>query len=307
MAKRLLSIIALIFLLAMFAVPAAAHQPKIGMDLSWRIISSKGDAPTEPQDKPGDVFVEPVTGMEFVFIPGQCFMMGSTGKTDPDRYQDEGPIHKVCLDGFWMGRYEVTNAQYHFFRPGHDSGEYEGHPLNMDAQPVVNVSWKNARAFAIWLSAQNQGQYSFWLPTEAEWEFACRAGTETSRYWGDDVSQTCQYANVADQTAGKYWPSWNVHPCNDGFAVSAPVGSFSPNAFGLYDMMGNVWEACQDWKAPYRPGEQVNPAGPQTGKRRMVRGGSWDNESRGIRSANRSYATPSFKRYNNGFRLVRTR
>lgn len=283
-------------------------QPGIGMNLNWRVMTSKGDLiDNNENEKAGDLFVEPVTGMEFVFIPEGCFMMGSAPGSDPQRYDDEGPVHKVCVDGFWMGKYEVTNAQYRKFRPGHDSEDYEGHALNRDNQPVVNVSWKNARAFAIWLSAQNDGRHSYWLPSEAEWEYACRGGTTTIRHWGDDSSLTCRFANVADSTAGEHWPKWKKHDCMDGFAVSAPVGSFEPNPYGLYDMMGNVWEACNDWKAPYLPEEQLNPTGPAKGKRRIVRGGSWDNESAGIRSSNRSYATPGFKRYNNGFRMVRTR
>lgn len=307
MRKKIHTTFAILAALALFSPYAAnAVKPQIGINLSWRSISSKGDIAPEATEKAGDVFVEPVTSMEFVFIPGGCFEMGSHD-TEAQRYDDEGPGREVCVDGFWMGRFEVTNAQYRHFRPGHDSETYEDYSLNNNNLPVVNVSWKNVRAFAIWLSAQNNGRFSFWLPSEAEWEYACRAGTTTARYWGDDVESICKYANVSDYTAAKKWTDWDICECTDGFALASPVGSFLPNAYGLYDMLGNVWEPCQDWKAPYPPENQTNPTGPPTGVRRIVRGGSWDNESAGIRCANRSFATPDFKRYNNGIRLVRTR
>jgi formylglycine-generating enzyme required for sulfatase activity len=250
--------------------------------------------------------------MEFVRIPGDCFIMGSPddeeGHTD-----DEGPQHEVCLDAFWMGKFEVTNAQYRQFKSDHDSGEYEGHALNDDAQPAVLVSWEEATAFAEWLTAEHKGQYTFRLPSEAEWEYAARAGTETSRYWGDDVdlNKACQYANVWDETAAKAFNVDAEFACDDTYSVTAPVGQFLPNVFGVYDMLGNVWEWCADWYSGdiYQERKQQepvwNPVYTDDGRNRVLRGGSWFNVARYVRSAIRDYGGPAFRNYDVGFRLVR--
>ncbi|MEW5734232.1 MAG: formylglycine-generating enzyme family protein [Thermodesulfobacteriota bacterium] len=309
---RLLRALPALLLLLHCAAPAFSWSTgeNIGPMLDWvRVPDAKTQVPDPPNRKIGDTWTDPVTGMEFVWIPGGCFMMG-TPETEKERYEDESPLHQVCVNGFWMGKYEVTNAQYRKFKPDHTSKEYDGIDLNGDNQPVVYISWVNAMDFALWLTEQSDGKYLFWLPTEAENEYACRAGTSTVRFWGDDPAQAIKYANVADEAAKGKYPKWGVHPGNDGFVVTAPVGSFAPNPWGLYDMLGNVWEWCQDWKGPYpdTAGPLVNPTGPSSSKEgRIVRGGSWDNDPRGVRSGNRSYGTDNFKRYNDGFRLVRLR
>ncbi len=136
----------------------------------------------EPAATAGKVWIEPTTGMEFVWIPKGCYTMGSpsseSGRSDNEHQ------HQVCIEGYWLGKYEVTNTQYRMFKPSHDSGNYESNNLNGDTQPVVKVSWNDAVAFAEWLS-QKTGK-TFKLPTEAEWEYAARAGTQTARYWGDN-------------------------------------------------------------------------------------------------------------------------
>jgi formylglycine-generating enzyme required for sulfatase activity len=294
------------------AGPAFGWSPgeRIGMDLDWlRVENLHEHGVPEPDIPAGTTWVEPVTGMEMVWVPGGCFLQG-TPPSEDGRYEDEGPVHEVCLNGFWIGRFPVTNAQFRKFAPNHDSKEYNGLNLNGDTQPVVNVSWYEAMDFSRWLSERSQGRYTFWLPTESEWEYACRAGTSTSRYWGDEPDMACQYANVADISAQEIWPTWPIHDCDDGHAVTSPVGAFNPNAWGIYDILGNVWEMCQDWRGPYssEPGPYYNPTGPSSSKQgRIVRGGSWDNNPNGVRCGNRSYATPNFKRYNNGFRIVRIR
>ncbi len=261
-------------------------------------------------------FSDRVTGMEFVWVSGGSFQMGQTesekedlikgmGRDKYEKYcAEELPRHRVCVDGFWMGKYEVTNAQYRHFKSIHDSKSYKGHSLNGDKQPVVEVSWEDAVAYAEWLSAGSSGKFR--LPTEAEWEYACRAGTATVCFWGDDASSACRYANVGDKTAQKEWSTWIVHDCEDGFKVTAPVGSFQPNSFGLYDMLGNVWEWCSDWFGSnyYNESPEQNPRGFSSGTYRIARGSCWDNPPRYVRSASRNMRRPGNLGYHLGFRLV---
>lgn len=264
------------------------------------------------------VWREPLTGMEFVWIPAGSFVMGQTElgaqelilELGVSRYQkycaEEKPRHRVMIDGFWLGRYEVTNAQFRLFRPDHDSHDYKGISLNEDRQPVVEVSWDDAEAYARWLAVQCGRECR--LPREAEWEYACRAGSETVRFWGNGINEACVYANIADLSAREVWPTWSVHGCRDGFAVTAPVGSFAPNRWGLYDMLGNVWEWCSDWfgKGYYEVGPQSNPQGPQHGAYRILRGACWDSAPRYVRSASRNMRSPGSCGYNLGFRLAIT-
>ncbi len=249
-------------------------------------------------------FSDPITGMEFVWVPQGCFQMGSPSG-ESGQNSDEGPLHRVCVDGFWMGKYEVTNAEYRRFKSAHDSGSYNGNSLNGDKQPVVKVSWEEAVAYADWLCRKSDRKYR--LPTEAEWEYACRAGTTTARSWGKGESQACKYANVNDlRSKKKNNFSWSNFSCDDGFAVTAPVGSFRPNAFGLYDMSGNVWEWCSDWYDSdyYKKSPVRNPQGPASGSNRALRGGSWINSAVGVRSAIRHGTRPGERDDSLGFRLV---
>ncbi|MBI3576326.1 MAG: SUMF1/EgtB/PvdO family nonheme iron enzyme [Gammaproteobacteria bacterium] len=262
---------------------------------------------TKPEPSPGavagKVWKEPTTGMEFVWIPKGCYQMGSPS-SESGRSSDEHP-HQVCVEGYWLAKYEVTNSQYRQFKPSHDSGNYEGNNLNGDTQPVVSVSWNDATAFAEWLS-QKTGK-TFKLPTEAEWEYAARAGTNTARYWGDEDSQLCRHANIADRTgkAIASIASYAYDGCDDGYKVSAPVGRFAPNSFGLYDMLGNVWEwTSSPYDQAYAGGEK-RAASLSEGGQRVLRGGAWNDGPRGVRAAYRFYATPD-DRYNFiGFRLAR--
>ncbi|MEE8429699.1 MAG: formylglycine-generating enzyme family protein [Candidatus Desulfatibia sp.] len=258
--------------------------------------------------KPGGIWHEPVTGMAFVWVPGGCFQMGSPSG-EAGRDPDEGLVHKVCVDGFWMGKTEVTNAQYRQFKIDHVSQEHRGFSLNRDDQPVVYMSWHDAKAFAKWLNEQNHKRYHFRLPTEAEWEYACRAETTTARYWGDDPDKACEYANVGDLTAEREWPYWEVNNCEDGYEVTAPVGSFTPNAFGLYDMLGNVFEWNEDiyGKDAYGNHQRNNPVFTGDGSYRVIRGGCWYSWPAGVRCAGRSDHPPNGRDrdYFLGFRLVR--
>ncbi len=251
---------------------------------------------------------EPLTGMEFVWVPGGCFLMGSP-QTEKNREADEGPVHEVCVDGFWMGRTEVTNGQFRKFHPDHTSKDYSGVSLNGDSQPAVFVSWVDANNFAQWLRSQNGGQYKFRLPTEAEWEYSCRAGSESSRYWGDDSAKACAYENIADLTGKRQWGWEQSQDCEDGYAATAPVGSFQPNDFGLYDMIGNVWQWCQDVYSvdAYVKHDRINPlfSVESGGSSRVIRGGCWHCEEGKIRCAARRSGLPGGMNDDLGFRIVR--
>ncbi len=251
-----------------------------------------------PSDS-GGVWREPLTGMEFVWIEGGCFE-----REGLSRVSNKGPIYAVCVDGFWMGKYEVTNAQYRMYKSGHNSKDFEGHSLNGDDQPVVYVNWNEAKEFTRWLSGQSDDGYEFRLPTEAEWEYAARAGTTTVRYWGDNPDEACGYANVRDRTAKMEFDWSNIHDCDDGYAVAAQVGSFKPNAFGLYDIMGNVWEWCED-KYSKDMHNRNNPLYTGSGSYKVLRGGSWFNDRRLARCVDRVRNDSDYRDINRGFRCVR--
>lgn len=251
---------------------------------------------------------EPVTGLEFVWVPGGCHLMGSP-QSEPGRGEDEGPVHEVCVDGFWMSRTEVTNGQFRKFQKDHESRDYSGHSLNGDSQPAVYVTWWDALNFAQWLTGQNGGQYTFRLPTEAEWEYACRAGSEEAGYWGGDTLKVCAYENVADLTAEKQLGLEKTYECDDGYAATAPVGSFQANAFGLHDMLGNVWEWCSDvygvdsYVKHVRNNPQITDE--SMGQSRVIRGGYWHGGPGQIRCGARGSGLPEGMSDDLGFRIVR--
>ena len=259
--------------------------------------------PAKPKPPPGQNYTEPTTGMELVWIPQGCFTMGSP-ETEKGRSTNEIP-HQVCLQGFWMGKYEVTNAQYQRFEPSHDSGSYESHNLNGPDQPVVRVTWQEAVAYADWLSGKTG--LRFRLPTEAEWEYAARAGDTLNRPWGDDPSRACRYANIYDETARKTKPlPWANYPCEDGQGMVAPAGKYAPNKFGLYDMLGNVAEwTCSEYDSAYAGGEtRCADPGAAAGGRRVLRGGSWTEFPELLRFAYRFPTVPGNRKFDYGFRLV---
>ena len=265
-----------------------------------------------------DEWVEPITDMAFIWIPKGCFWMGQTEDEKrqlirefgeeyyENNFSDELPRHEVCVDGFWMGKYEVTYAQFRDFCSKYEIVVYKGNPLQGYDHPVVNVSWNDVKAFIEWLNSKGFG--TFGLPTEAEWEYACRGGKESIRYWGDSPENTCLYANVYDATSKSEFENftWMNHPCTDGYAVVAPVGSFRANGFGLYDMLGNVWEWCEDKFASdaYIKHSRNNPMYPSNSSYRVLRGGSWYDEPSSVRCASRLGYAPGDSLGNLGFRLT---
>ena len=257
---------------------------------------------------------------EMVTIPAGSFIMGSSS-TEKDNQADEKPTHKVQIRPFLLGKYEVTRQQFSAFvtETGYSSvGCYiwENNQWalknNLDWQnpsfnqggnhPAVCVNKGDVDAYIRWLNQKTGNRYR--LPTEAEWEYAARAGTQTARYWGDGETNACTYANVADQTAKAKWSLTNIFSCTDGYADTAPVGSFQPNAFGLYDMLGNVWElTCSAYTVEGYNGVE-NKCTNDAKSRPAVRGGSWFSRPAFVRSALRIWYEPSLRNYSLGFRLA---
>ncbi|MBF0451554.1 MAG: formylglycine-generating enzyme family protein [Candidatus Magnetomorum sp.] len=272
-----------------------------------------------------DTWTEPITNIEFVRLPKGCFQMGSP-RHELDRGDDESPVHSVCLDSFWISKMEITVFQFQRFikETGYQTqAETEGFSWGYDGHwkkrsgyhwknpgfsqtkqhPVVHVSYQDAMVMARFLSGL---QRQFSLPTEAQWEFACRANTEQSRFFGDDIQKTCEYANIADQTIQQTYRAWTVHPCNDTFAFTAPVASLKPNGFGLFDTLGNVWEWClepYDHQAYFHPKRSMRVTDDRTPV--VIRGGSWYSRPKFVRCANRDYVASIARRSSDlGFRLV---
>jgi formylglycine-generating enzyme required for sulfatase activity len=218
-------------------------------------------------------------GMEFVLLPAGEFLMGS------DYYEaDERPVHKVILSQpFYLGKYEVTQGQW-LDVMGANPSHFKGDPQ----RPVERVSWHMVQEFIRRLNAR-EGHTAYRLPTEAEWEYAVRAGSTTQYSFGDDESQLQHYAWYAKNDRG----------------TTHPVGQLKPNAWGLYDMHGNVWEWVEDWRGPYLTGTAIDPRGPLTGTLKGYRGGGWGYGGTRCRSANRSYDAPSYVYGTHGFRLAR--
>jgi formylglycine-generating enzyme required for sulfatase activity len=209
------------------------------------------------------------TPLEMVLIPAGTFLMGSP-PSEKDRGDDEGPQHQVTITkDFYLGKYEVTQAQWEAVMGNNPSG-FKGDNLPVD-MVWETASRNDCQAFIEKLNGMALAVVTFRLPTEAEWEYACRAGTTTRFYWGDDpdYSQIGVYAWYGDNSAGQ----------------THEVGLKLPNAWALYDMSGNVPEWCQDWYGAYRSGSQVDPIGPESGEGRVARGGSCCHERWVVRSA----------------------
>ena len=173
--------------------------------------------------------------------------------------------------------------------------------------PVINVSWEDARAYAAWLSRKTGEGYR--LLSEAEWEYAARAGTTSAYYWGADADSGCDYMNGADATAKSSNSEWTTVSCDDGYLNTAPAGSFKPNRFGLYDVTGNVWEWVEDcYENSYSAGQPSDGRAftKSSCSSRVLRGGSWVYNPGGLRSALRGRLTPAYRNLSMGFRVART-
>jgi formylglycine-generating enzyme required for sulfatase activity len=272
------------------------------------------------QEKGGKTATKPMLesslGMKFVYISPGTFVMGSP-ENEEGRDKDEEAQHRVTLTkGFYMQTTEVTVGQWRAFV--RDTGyktdaenkgsayiwidgaqqEKKGYSWEKpgfqqsDDHPVTCVTWKDISAFIGWLDVKDGKTYR--LPTEAEWEYACRAGSETPYNWGDKAD--CSKAN--------YGNGWSDECKGKNPEGTTKAGSYPPNTWGLYDMSGNVWESCGDWYGDYPTGHVTDPEGPSKGGKKVVRGGSWLIHSRYCRSAARAWNGPKNPYANLGFRLV---
>jgi formylglycine-generating enzyme required for sulfatase activity len=269
---------------------------------------------------------------EMIVIPAGRFVMGAApGEEERENLSEEfrnrsGPQRSVEVKRFAAGRFEVTRREYGVFadetrRTSDGCFAWTGTRFEIDARrdwrspgfpqddthPVACVSWEDATAYVTWLSKRTGRNYR--LLTEAEWEYAARAGTATARFWGDDGARGCEYSNGADVSTAAKIPAakaWPVAACNDRYAYTAPVGSYRANAFGLHDTLGNVGEWTQDcWIANYRSAP-VDGGASLAGdcRLRAVRGGSWDDAPVGLRSAYRVGSPTSIRLYSRGFRVA---
>ena len=256
------------------------------------ILSTLSPSPVSASEK---VFRNSL-GMEFVLIPAGTFMMGSP-PDEPYRNEDEVQHQVTITMPFYIQTTEVTLKQWKALKGKRFFGRRKGSP----DMPVMRVSWHDCMDFIKKLNALNEGTYR--LPTEAEWEYACRAGSSTAYSWGETIDcKKAMYHNnrLKENLCGDYVKS-------RGFPSDqpAPVKSYQPNIWGIYDMHGNVWEWCHDWFGDYPKRSVTDPRGPDSGSDKVRRGGSWYRFGAYCRSANRTYANPSAKFKTTGFRLVR--
>jgi len=288
-------------LLSIIFSPAGFSQGQSEPPRVW-VLKSEGEilflsAPT-PTPTPLPEIVISLPGdvaMEMVCIPAGSFIMGSSDN-EQDRRLNEGPLHRVTISqGFYLGKYEVTKAQWQAVT---EVTPWSGYPyvINDPDSPAVCMSWNDLQSF---ITAMNQlGQGTFRLPSEAEWEYACRAETTTRFYWGDDTN----YSMIGNYA----WYDRNTWFANQKFAHI--VGQKLPNAWGLYDMSGNVSEFCQDcWHDNYN-GAPTNGNAWESPiiSYQVIRGTGWHNTAQRYRSASRSFCSHIYRHNSIGIRLVRT-
>jgi formylglycine-generating enzyme required for sulfatase activity len=272
------------------AVPAAGTAPTA----MPKPNQSVPKAPTPVATPSGQIANEPGAEIEMVFVQGGTFTMGAVPEPEepddpfaprkpprPVEYSsDELPAHQVTLSDFYIGKYEVTQLQWYSVMNDNPSN-FRGKEL-----PVENVSWADAQTFIAKLNAKTGKNYR--LPTEAEWEYAARGGSQSRGY-------KYSGSNNIDEVA---WYDRNSR------GTTHPVGQKKPNELGLYDMSGNVWDWCQDWYGPYSGEAQTNPTGAKTGRLRVDRGGSWDYGAGYARVSSRRRGDPGLRFGLLGFRLA---
>jgi formylglycine-generating enzyme required for sulfatase activity/lysophospholipase L1-like esterase len=276
-------------------------------------------------------------GMSFVLVPPGTFTMGSP-EAEPGHNAGgfDETLHPVTLTRpFYLGKHEATVGQFRRFvesskyvTDGEKNGGGHAHDDNAvwlhrpgtswrkpgyagpftltDNHPVVHVSHTDAVGFCRWLQEQAGAKWTYGLPTEAQWEWACRAGSGTRYWWGKDEDDTGKVANVGDRSLKRVHPDWprTIMAMNDGHAFPAPVGSYRANGFGLHDMLGNVWEFCGTRYGPYPKEAVTDPEGGDPKRGFAVRGGGWSNVAADVRCATRNADPPHFCHSNLGFRVA---
>ena len=289
------------------ALPAGEYRVEVsarGYKTKVLTIRHEAAAPTSRQVslerdlRVGETFRDSLgsggEGPLMAVVPSGSFRMGSPSYEE-GRYEREGPVHRVRISRpFAMGVYEVTFADWDACASAGGCGGHrpDDEGWGRDSRPVIDVSWEDAQAYVAWLSRETG--YEYRLPSESEWEYAARAGTETARYWGDGIGRN--RANC--DGCGSRWDD----------AMTAPVGSFAPNGWGLHDMLGNVWEWTEDcWNGSYA-GAPADGSAWTSGDcgYRVLRGGSWDDRPRNLRSAYRGWNSSGDRSNDIGFRVVRT-
>ena len=272
--------------------PAAGGAGAFSGGAASGIAGAGGNAVAgDARRQPGEVFRDCEDCPEMVVVPGGRFRMGCVSGQDCE--DTELPVHEVQVRSFALSKYEVLFEEYDRFADATGRRRPSDAGWGRGGQPVMNVSWEDVTAYAEWLSAQTGATYR--LPSEAEWEYAARAGTTTAYSWGADVGQN--RANC--RGCGSRWD----------FEQTAPAGSFAPNAWGLHDMHGNVVEWVADcWHDSYARAPTDGSAWTRGGDcgRRMFRGGVWLNDARFLRSAYRSWTGAGTRLEFVGFRLSRT-
>ena len=261
---------------------------------------------------------------ELVIVPPGRFIQGYPG-TERNRMQNEGPQHTVKIEyRLAVGKYEITREQFEQFASDtgykakgcwiyngkweeHDNRDWRSPGFKQDdSDPVTCVSWKDATAYVKWLSDKTGKEYR--LMSSSEWEYVARAGMEMSNNWADDPASSCNFANVADQTAEETYPGWNIYNCKDGFIYTAPVDSFEANDFGVHGMLGNVFEWVEDcWNKRYEGAPDDGSAWVRGScDQRILRGGSWFSRPEYLRFAYRNRFEPDYRVSTFGFRIART-
>jgi formylglycine-generating enzyme required for sulfatase activity len=295
------------------------------------LATTLGGFVSAESNEPEKEIVANSLGMKLVLVPAGKFLMGSP-KNEEDRLDDEQQHEVEITQPFYLGKHEVTVGQFKAFvkdtsyrteaeTDGKGGRAFDGkefvnkpeftwkriHFAQADDHPVVVVSWNDAVAFCAWLSKKEGKTYR--LPTEAEWEYACRAGTTSRFNTGDKEDDLKAAGNIADAALKMRWADavWAVK-WDDGFPFTAPVGTYQANAFGLHDMHGNVWEWCSDWYGEdyYGKSPRQDPHGPGTGKERIARGGAWSTQPKFCRSAFRDWHEPGYSSDCVGFRVAAT-
>ena len=299
-----------------FAVPAVSEPETAAVE-----ATAVNAATAVPADAPvGRVLESVVKGQmpldcnycpQLTIVPPGLFLMGAAA-SDLGREEDEGPLHLVTIpEPLAVGVYEVTFSEWDAcvdrgrcrHRPG-DQG------WGRSQRPVINVSWIDAQAYVEWLSEETGERYR--LLSEAEWEYVARAGSGAAQYWSEQSAPVCMYANAADassRSSSIRWPEdWTFQACGDGFAVTAPTGSFSSNRFGLRDTLGNVWEWTQDCWNERHSREPTDSRSRETGDcgKRVVRGAAWNSQPVDLRASVRDGIPANTRANNLGFRVVRT-